>query len=163
LRIFIFLFSFVCLINAAEDLKLDEWIKQSEDVNLQTLFDRLRYLEGRVDKLEKRVKVQDEIIDSLKNRKIEIAPKMEQKRDKLEITPQRFEPTTFVFKNEANVYDYPEGNIIQTLPKGYVVTSYIKYHEWIKLTGFVENHRWQPYSKDISFWVKSEDLTPKYR
>ena len=65
------------------------------------------------------------------------------------------EPKTFRTLNEAEIYDRPEGNVVQKWEKGRSFTSYMESGEWVKITGYFVDKKWTEAEKEL--WIKRSD------
>ncbi len=69
-------------------------------------------------------------------------------------------PKTFQTVNSANIYNAKNGTVVQSWEKGRSFTSYIESGEWIKITGYFVNKKWQKAKKEL--WIQKSDAVLKH-
>lgn len=67
-----------------------------------------------------------------------------------------FKPSAFRVKFTTAIYDSPNGKKIEVWEKNRSFTSTQKVKNWIKITGYFIDKKWQKAKRDI--WVKEEDV-----
>ena len=63
--------------------------------------------------------------------------------------------SSYRIKNETAVYDSIDGNIVAVWEAKTSFTSNVRQGDWVQITGFFVNKRWQRAKKTL--WVKSKD------
>lgn len=70
-----------------------------------------------------------------------------------------FKATLFYLINDADIYDYPNENIVDKWKKNRLFTSNQKTLNWIKITGEFSAKRWKKVTNAI--WIKKNDTIEK--
>ena len=65
------------------------------------------------------------------------------------------EARTYRTSKEANIYNQIDGKVIDRWEKGRSFTSYIYSDDWIKITGYFVDKKWQKAKKDL--WIRKNE------
>ena len=83
-----------------------------------------------------------------------VVKKVKEKEEKI-----NFAPSTFRLLRSVDVYDSINGNKITQWEKNRSFTSNIKTQNWIKITGYFMNKKWQASQEEL--WIKKENTVKK--
>ncbi|MCK9372686.1 MAG: hypothetical protein M0P91_05770 [Sulfuricurvum sp.] len=67
-------------------------------------------------------------------------------------------PAAYRMKIDGMIYDAPEGKPLFTWESQRSFTSGVKSGEWIKITGYFVNRKWQATRENENLWVKESDV-----
>jgi len=70
-----------------------------------------------------------------------------------------FKATSFHLKDDSNIYDYPNKNIVDRWEKNRTFTSNKKTLDWIKISGKFLDKRWTKVRDAL--WIKKDDVIKK--
>ncbi len=143
-----------CLINAMliKDLKKD-YKKEKEILKLKNKM---------IDDLKQKLALQKSLLNKHQKVKKNIQKNTNTKKptEKKHIFKEiKIKPTTYRLNKDAYIYDGVNGKKIDKWEKRTSFTTYIiTDNDWIKITGYFVNRKWQKAKRDL--WVKKEDTMP---
>lgn len=68
---------------------------------------------------------------------------------------ENFSPSTFKLLKDNEIYDSVDGNVVKNWTKDRKFTAYQRVGDWIKISGYFSNGRWQSSSEVI--WIKGDE------
>lgn len=126
--------------------------------------EQIAALQSRNAELEKREEALSEKVVSLER---ELAIGKAAKHEKIakaeiakvaEDEPRYFKASTFRVNKDANIYNAPEGDVLERWEAQTSFTSNMRTQKWVKITGYFINKKWHP-NREREMWVKAEDTT----
>ena len=121
---------------------------ESKDKEIQSLKNQIKISKNKQKVLEK----------SIENQKVSVVkPKIITKTKKKPVVTvsKNTHAGTYRLKNESTIYNAISGEKIDTWEKDTSFTSSIQKDNWIKITGYFVDKKWQKSQKEI--WVKKAD------
>lgn len=67
-------------------------------------------------------------------------------------------PAAYRMKSDATIYDAPEGKPLFTWEAQRSFTSGMKSGEWVRITGYFVNRKWQATRENENLWVRESDV-----
>jgi protein subunit release factor A len=117
-------------------------------------------LTTRVKKLEKLIKSQEDLLKSKTDAFTDLMMKKEyQKKSSTIEKIVKFKATTFYLEKDSNIYNMIDGKKIDKWDKKRTFTSNQKTQNWIKITGYFIDEKWQPNNKEM--WIKIVNISEK--
>ncbi|DAB28593.1 MAG TPA: hypothetical protein CFH78_01600 [Sulfurimonas sp. UBA10385] len=122
-------------------------------------------LNKKIEKLEKIVKKQDELLklkeNMAKNQFPKLMMKKEFQKENLEKNSViKFKATAFYLKEESVIYDAIDGKRIDKWEKNTSFTSNKKTSNWIQIGGYFVDKKWKSAKKEM--WIKISQVSKKH-